>query len=47
MKTYLIPEVSLVQIDADVITTSGSLLEGGIKSADGMDASSFVWTDLY
>ena len=48
MKTYLIPEISVVPFDADdVITTSGPFVEGGIKTSNGMDASTFTWTDLF
>ena len=48
MKTYLIPEISVLQMDScDVITTSGPFVEGGIKTSNGMDASTFTWTDLF
>ena len=47
MKTYLIPEISLVQMDScDVIATSGALVDGGIKTSNGVDATTFAWANL-
>ena len=45
MKTYLNPEISVVNMDScDVIATSGaSTAVDGIKSSSGVNATSFAW----
>ena len=47
MKTYLNPEISVVNMDScDVIATSG-VLEGGIQvNSENLDASSVKWADM-
>ena len=48
MKTYLNPEISVVNMDScDVIATSSALVEGGIKASDGVNATSFEWAKLH